>query len=111
MLFDLNASRRKAGLQPLILESHLNGAAMQHAVDMAQHNYFAHRSQDGRSPFQRMEADGCRFSYAGENIAMNASEPEAYDALYHSPEHRDNILNPHITPGSASASPRRPTAR
>jgi len=64
---------------------------------MAQNNYFDHQSPDGRSPFQRMHADGCRFSYAGENIAMSASEPEAYDALYHSPEHRDNILNPHYT--------------
>jgi uncharacterized protein YkwD len=97
MLSDLNASRRRAGLRPLALDTRLNAAAYEHAADMAQHNYFDHTSPDGRSPFQRMHADGCRFSYAGENIAMSGSEPEAYNALYHSPEHRDNILNAHYT--------------
>ena len=97
MLSDLNASRRKAGLRALTVDSHLTVAATQHAVDMAQHNYFDHQSPDGRSPFERMHADGCRFNYAGENIAMSGSETEAYDALLASPEHRDNILNPHYT--------------
>ena len=97
MLSDLNASRRKAGLRPLTMETHLTTAAFEHAIDMAKHNYFDHTSPDGRSPFARMHADGCRFSYAGENIAMSGSESDAYDALYHSPEHRDNILNPHYT--------------
>lgn len=75
----------------------MTAAASHHAQDMAEHNYFDHQSPDGRSPFQRMEANGCRFVYAGENIAMDGSEPEAYNALYHSPEHRDNILNLHYT--------------
>lgn len=95
MLSDLNATRRKAGLRPLALETHLTNAALQHASDMAAHGYFDHTSRDGRSPFERMHAFGCRFGYAGENIAMSESEREAYAALLQSPEHLQNILNAH----------------
>ncbi len=97
MLADLNATRRSAGLRPLVLERRLTMAAIGHAADMAQHGYFDHQSRDGKSPFDRMHADGCRFGYAGENIAMSDSEREAYSALMGSQEHRDNILNRHYT--------------
>lgn len=96
MLADLNATRRHAGLRPLQLETRLTGAADAHAGDMAGHNYFDHTGRDGRSPFDRMHAGGCRFSWAGENIAESSSEGEAYAALLASPEHRENILNPHF---------------
>lgn len=95
MLADLNATRRRSGLRPLVLEMHLNSAAFGHAADMASHNFFDHTGRDGRSPFDRMHADGVRFSYAGENIAESSSEPEAYSALLASPEHLENIMNPH----------------
>lgn len=97
MLADLNATRRKAGLRPLVLETRLTNAAVQHADDMAAHGYFDHTSPDGRSPFARMHAFGCRFGYAGENIALSGSEAEAYAALLQSPEHLQNILNAHYT--------------
>ncbi|GAC1358415.1 MAG: hypothetical protein NVSMB31_18830 [Vulcanimicrobiaceae bacterium] len=97
MLADLNATRHQAGLRPLTLERHLTTAANKHAGDMASHGYFDHASRNGRSPFDRMHADGCHFAYAGENIAMSDSEREAYSALLQSPEHRENILNPHYT--------------
>lgn len=97
MLTDLNATRRRAGLRPLALENHLNSAAVSHAADMASHNYFDHTGRDGRSPFDRMRADGARFGYAGENIAQSASEREAYSALLASPEHLENIMNPHYS--------------
>lgn len=96
MLADLNASRRQAGLGSLSLRHNLTAAAIEHAVDMAQHHYFDHASRDGRSPFDRMHADGCHFAYAGENIALSDSESEAYAALLQSPEHRQNILNAHF---------------
>lgn len=97
MLGDLNATRRRAGLRPLALEIHLNNAAAAHAADMASHNFFNHTGRDGRSPFDRMHADGCRFSYAGENIAQSDTEREAYSALLASPEHLENIVNPHYS--------------
>jgi uncharacterized protein YkwD len=97
MLADLNATRRRAGLRPLALETRLSSAASGHAADMATHNFFDHTGRDGRSPFERMRADGCRFSYAGENIAESDSEREAYAALLASPEHRENIMDPHYS--------------
>ena len=45
--------------------------AREHALDMAQHRYFAHYSLDGRSPFDRMRAHHYRFGYAGENLALD----------------------------------------
>lgn len=97
MLADLNATRRRAGLRPLALEIHLNAAAEGHAADMAAHNFFDHTGRDGRSPFDRMRADGARFGYAGENIAESETEREAYAALLASPEHLENIMNPHYS--------------
>ena len=36
---------------------------------MANNNYFAHNSQNGTTPFQRMTTAGYSWSAAGENIA------------------------------------------
>jgi uncharacterized protein YkwD len=61
---------------------------------MAVHGYFAHNSQDGRSPFDRMRAAGYRGGLMGENIAAGQPTPAAVmDAWMHSPGHRANILN------------------
>jgi uncharacterized protein YkwD len=96
MLADLNATRAAAGLRPLETSNELHEAALSHAGDMAQKQYFYHRSRDGSTPFDRMRAAGCRFNWAGENLALADSEPHAYAALLDSAPHRENILNPHF---------------
>jgi uncharacterized protein YkwD len=97
MLADLNATRTRAGLSILKLDTRLTLVARQHASDMAQHNYFAHASQNGQSPFDRMKSYRIAFSWAGENLAMSPDEPTAYQALLQSPEHLKNIMQRHFS--------------
>ena len=46
----------------------LTTAARLHSEDMAKYSYFSHTSRDGRSPWQRMRAQGYYYGSA-ENIA------------------------------------------
>ena len=60
---------------------------------MAAQNYFSHTSLDGRSPWQRMEAQGYTAG-SGENIAAGYSTPASVmTAWMNSSGHRANILN------------------
>jgi uncharacterized protein YkwD len=95
MLNDLNAHRTAQGLGPLTFSSKLDYAALQHADDMIAKDYFDHVSPSGSTPFTRMHADGIHYVWAGENIAESDSQTTAEQALWESPEHRANILNPH----------------
>lgn len=97
MLADLNATRARAGLPTLRLDNRLTQVARQHGVDMAVHNYFAHESQNGQSPFDRMKAERISFGWAGENLAMSPDEQTAYQALLQSPEHLANIMQRHFS--------------
>jgi uncharacterized protein YkwD len=89
-----NAERAKAGCGPLRTNSALVKAAEAHASDMVDHHYFAHDSQDGRSPFDRMKAAGFKGGTMGENIAVGYTSPAAVvKGWMDSPGHRANILN------------------
>ena len=96
MLADLNATRARAGLPTLRLDNRLTEVARQHGIDMAVHNYFAHESLNGQSPFDRMKAYRISFGWAGENLAISPDEQTAYEALLQSPEHRANIMQRHF---------------
>lgn len=91
---DLNQERRARGLAPLELDPRLGQAAIEHVVEMDTGGYFAHESPGGRSPFDRMRDAGCRYSYAGENLAEAPDEEIADSALFASPPHRTNTLSP-----------------
>ena len=70
---------------------------------MADHNYFAHVSPiTGDNAFTLMDKYGVPYGWAGENLAKNnypTSEcvDVADEALWNSPPHRENILNPNYT--------------
>jgi len=90
----VNVERAAAGCKPLVNNTVLARVALAHSRDMAVRGYFAHESQDGRSPFDRMRAAGYRGTTMGENIA--AGQPTAaavMSAWMKSPGHRANILN------------------
>ncbi len=90
----MNAERAKAGCRALTSNAILVAVARAHSRDMGERGYFAHESQDGRSPFDRMRAAGYAGKRMGENIA--AGQPTAaavMDAWMKSPGHRANILN------------------
>jgi uncharacterized protein YkwD len=69
-------------------------AAAGHARDMAQQNYFAHVSLDGRTFTERITAAGYVWTAAGENIAAGYASIESVLAGWlASPDHCMNIMN------------------
>lgn len=98
-MFDLiNAARVKNGLTPLKWEERARTSSRLHSQDMALKNYFNHTNQEGLSPFDRMDAAGMQYIYAGENIANGfTSSIFAHEALMNSLGHRKNILNVNYT--------------
>ncbi|GAB3935030.1 hypothetical protein GCM10029976_044820 [Kribbella albertanoniae] len=94
MLTLTNAERKKAGCGALRTNSALTKAAEAHASDMVVNHYFAHNSQDGRTPFARMKAAGFTGGAMAENIAVGYTSPAAVvKGWMNSPGHRANILN------------------
>ena len=88
----VNVARAKAGCGPVRVDSRLTTAARLHSEDMARQNYFSHTSLDGRSPWDRILAQGYRAGSA-ENIAAGYATPAAVmDGWMNSPGHRANIL-------------------
>ena len=89
----VNAQRTKAGCSPFRVSTALATAARLHSADMARYSYISHTSRDGRSPWQRILAQGYHNGSA-ENIA--AGQPSASSvvtAWMKSTGHRRNILN------------------
>ena len=88
-----NGFRRYHGLAPLIWSDSAAKAAKLHSQDMADQDYFDHTSLDGRSPWERMGAQGISYSSASENIAAGYSNgASAYEGWVNSSGHRSNML-------------------
>jgi uncharacterized protein YkwD len=78
---------------PLAWNDRLEQAAFGHSADMATHDYFAHESQDGRTPADRIGAAGYAWSAVGENIAAGYPDVAAVvDGWMSSPGHCANIM-------------------
>jgi uncharacterized protein YkwD len=95
MLAALNAERASRGLAPLALDSKLSAIAANFATEMTKRHFFGHSSPDGDTPFTRMDRANYPYGYAGENIALDQTPASAAVALWNSPPHRENILEPH----------------
>ena len=90
----VNNERRGNNLNTLIFNDKLNIAAQAKANDMIKNNYFAHKSPDGKMPWDWIDRNQYAYLYAGENLAMNfTSAFSAHQALIMSESHRKNILN------------------
>ncbi|WP_435738241.1 CAP domain-containing protein [Cellulosimicrobium sp. PMB13] len=88
-----NAERAAAGCGPLAVDDRLTAAAQLHSEDMLAQDYFDHTSLDGRSPWDRAEAQGYE-NPGAENIAKGqATAEEVVRAWMDSPGHRANILD------------------
>jgi uncharacterized protein YkwD len=92
MLELINKERQANGLRLLAADPELTVVARKHSVDMFARGYFAHQTPEGKSPFDRMQADGVKFVAAGENLALAPTLPVAHKGLMNSPGHRANIL-------------------
>jgi len=108
----INAARAQArfcgsewmpAVGPLNWNDLLFSAAARHANDMAQHNYFDHIGLDGRTPSQRISAEGYQWSHAGENIAAGqTSVASVMGGWLASPGHCANLMHrPYIDVGVA----------
>lgn len=96
LLERINALRRSHGIALLILDPRLCAIAERHGRDMVARNYFAHDTPEGVSPFGRMSREHYHFGYAGENLAIDRDLNTAENALVASPEHFENIVEPHF---------------
>lgn len=93
----LCGNKRFSAAPPLRLNNMLQSAAEKHAKDMAEKNYFSHKSLDGHSPFKRMKNEGYEYSYAAENIAQgHKSAQDAINDWLESPGHCANMMNPEL---------------
>lgn len=93
-----NEDRSDENLGTLIEDPLLAEAARRKAEDMAARGYFAHVDPDGRQPWYWLNQVGYRYSYAGENLAVNFTDSKAVErAWMNSPTHRANILKPEYT--------------
>lgn len=95
VLIDLtNESRLANNEAPLLRSELLDKAANLKAENMAEEKYFAHTSPKGITPWYWFKQVGYSFLYAGENLAVNFTDPtDVRDAWLASPKHRENLLD------------------
>jgi uncharacterized protein YkwD len=97
--FDMiNQKRAENGLGALAWSDQLEGLARSHSEDMAQFDYFSHRSRDGKVVSDRADDNGIgKWRAIGENIAFNRgfADPiaKAVDLWLNSPSHRTNLMS------------------
>ena len=98
-IIELTNYDRGASTLPALKEnSSLDLAAALKLDDMIANNYFAHVSPQGVSPWYFLKKSGYAYTAAGENLALNFSEPQTVEKAWMlSPEHRANILNSRFT--------------
>ncbi len=89
-----NQEREKNNLPPLALNDCLSQAAHKKAEDMFSKNYWAHFSPTGTTPWDFMIDIGCKYEYAGENLAKNFMFSDGVvTAWMNSQSHKENIIN------------------
>lgn len=89
-----NQTRISLGLPPLKADSRLSNAARMKAADMSAHEYFAHTSPQGITPWVWFAKAGYQYQIAGENLAVHFTSAEAVQAGWMaSPSHKANIVD------------------
>jgi hypothetical protein len=89
-----NVERAEGALTTLRRNALLDEAARMKAEHMAKHEYFAHYSPDGVSPWFWFGRANYNYVHAGENLAIHFTDSsEVVGAWMNSPTHRANILN------------------
>lgn len=89
-----NASRAQYGLNAVKWNQKVADVALLHCKDMADNGYFAHESQDGRSPGNRLEENGVNWKGYAENLAGGIPTAiSLHDEWMNSAGHRENVLH------------------
>jgi uncharacterized protein YkwD len=93
-----NTDRAASSLAPVTEDPMLDEAAQNVANDMAAKGYFAHVSPSGQTPWSWLQAIGYKYSFAGENLAVNFDDSDQVESAWmQSPTHRANIEKPEYT--------------
>lgn len=93
-----NQNRVAADVSELAVNPVLEKAAQMKADDMAAKSYFSHDTPDGKTPWYWLEQAGYKYSYAGENLAVNFQNSEDVETAWmNSRGHFLNIMNPKFT--------------
>lgn len=88
-----NEDRLRNNALPLSINPLLTEAARMKALDMAQKGYFSHIDPSGNPPWFWLDQAGYKYSYAGENLAINfIDSKDVQTAWLNSPTHKENIL-------------------
>lgn len=81
--------------RPVSWNGQLYSAADMHSRDMADNNYFSHKSLSGTRAYQRVEAQGYKWSDVGENIAAGDFDVRGVmQSWLNSPSHCKAIMDP-----------------
>ncbi|HOX96144.1 MAG TPA: CAP domain-containing protein [Candidatus Woesebacteria bacterium] len=89
-----NSERLNAGLSILKENAQLDQAALAKAMDMFEHDYWAHISPTGTEPWYFINSSGYSYQHAGENLARDFSNPtDVVRAWMASPTHKQNLLD------------------
>jgi Cysteine-rich secretory protein family len=93
-----NTERAQAGAVDLRESSTLDQAAAKKAADMFAHDYWAHTSPTGTTPWFFFDQVGYKYTYAGENLARDFDTSSGVVAGWMaSPSHRENLLSTNYT--------------
>jgi uncharacterized protein YkwD len=93
-----NVIRVSYDLNPVEWDDDTSEVAFLHSKDMADQNYFSHKSKDGRTLSDRLEEGNVTFLQAGENIAANYTDGiAAVHGWMNSEGHRKALLNKEYT--------------
>lgn len=92
-------------VEPVYWNEKLESAAIKHANDMAQNDFFAHMGTDGSFCEQRVSTTGYSWKMVGENIAAGFEESDVIVAQWlNSPAHCHIIMHPDFLEVGAACS-------
>jgi uncharacterized protein YkwD len=93
LLAMINRARESERIPPLERDATLDGIAERHAQVMRKQRRIAHDAGDG-DPRSRVEGTSLSILATGENVAHAFDVTRAHRALWASPSHRANLLQP-----------------
>ncbi len=97
LLVEINAVRERHGLRHLRADPRLAAAARRHAADMAERDFFDHRTPDGAGLAARIVQAGYGYAHVAENIAAGHERAQEVVASWMlSDGHRRNLLNAEV---------------
>lgn len=99
----VNLEREKAGLKPYKWNEWVRNVAYNHSKDMAERDYYAHESPEGKDHYDRLKESGLYFVVSGEVLYyIEGFDPDynetriarkAVDGWLKSPGHRSIVLD------------------